>query len=79
MRYFLRYPRPGDETPPWTEVTKEEFVAAERAAGFHNTMGQPDEPGTGGFGSSSDNTGRRVQGRMEYEQSPAEELGRGAG
>lgn len=44
--YFLRYN--GEEEH---EVTKEEFVRAERAAGFHNTLGQPDEPATAGFGS----------------------------
>jgi hypothetical protein len=33
----------------WTKVTKEEFVSAERAAGFRNTMGRPLEPATGGF------------------------------
>lgn len=37
------------DEPQWREVTKEQFVAAERAAGFRNTLGQPDEPATGGF------------------------------
>ncbi len=41
-RYFL-------ERTVKEEVTKKEWVRAERAAGFHNTMGKPDEPGTGGF------------------------------
>lgn len=40
------------EDPQWREVTKEEYVNAERAAGFHNTMGQPDEPATASFGTS---------------------------
>jgi len=31
------------------EVTKAEFVAAERRSGFYNTMGQPDEPATASF------------------------------
>lgn len=31
------------------EVSKEEWVKAERAAGFRNTMGHPEEPGTGGW------------------------------
>lgn len=42
----------------WREVTKAEWVAAERGAGFHNTMGHPDEPGTGGFGTSLGIEGR---------------------
>jgi len=33
----------------WIEVTKAQYVAAERAAGFFNTMGQPDEPATSAF------------------------------
>jgi hypothetical protein len=37
---------------PWREVDKAGFVAMERRAGFRNTMGQPDEPGTGGFSST---------------------------
>jgi len=28
------------------QVSKAEYVAAERAAGFRNTLGQPDEPAT---------------------------------
>jgi hypothetical protein len=45
-RYFVTY---GDF--PEREVTKREFVLAERMAGFHNTMGQPYEPATASFGS----------------------------
>jgi hypothetical protein len=37
------------EPSRWYEVTKEQFVAAERDAGFHNTLGQPNEPATAGF------------------------------
>ncbi len=33
----------------WIQVTKQEYVRVERAAGFNNTMGQPDEPATSGF------------------------------
>lgn len=33
----------------WRTVTINEFVQAERAAGFRNTMGRPDQPATGGF------------------------------
>lgn len=36
----------SDEGMNWREVTKTEWVAAERAAGFKNTLGQPDEPAT---------------------------------
>lgn len=45
--YFIKLPG----QPSWTKVTKDSFVAVERHCGFNNTMGQPDEPGTGGFGS----------------------------
>lgn len=34
----------------WEPVTKDEYVRVERQAGFHNTMGQPNEPGTAAFG-----------------------------
>lgn len=43
--------------PQWREVTKEEYVRAERQAGFHNSMGQPNEPATTSFGDTG--TGRR--------------------
>lgn len=43
-RYWIRI-----DYGPWREVDKAGFVALERRAGFHNTMGQPNEPGTGGF------------------------------
>lgn len=50
VRYFLTEER---------EVTKEEFVAAERKAGFHNTMGQPLEPATASFSNG------KISGRTE--------------
>ena len=34
---------------PWRAVSKQEWVRTERNAGFVNTLGQPNEPGTGGF------------------------------
>lgn len=34
----------------WREVTKPEYVALERAMGFNNTMGEPEEPATTTFG-----------------------------
>ena len=54
-RYFLSF---GDG--PRHEVTKREWVAAERSAGFINTMGRPDEPGTGGFSNG------HIRGSLEY-------------
>lgn len=45
---------------PEREVSKAEFVSAERAAGFRNTMGQPSEPATAAFG------GHGVSGRVKY-------------
>lgn len=36
----------------WRRVTRAEWISAERSAGFHNTMGHDDEPGTGGFSNS---------------------------
>lgn len=54
QRYFLR--RGGD---PECEVTFDDWVMAERMAGFVNTMGCPDEPGTGGF------SGRDISGRIQ--------------
>lgn len=50
-RYFLR---------KWEEVTKEDWVAAERAEGFRNTMGQPKEPATSSF------SGKVYEGKRSY-------------
>lgn len=44
--YFLSHPIFGEK-----EVSKKEFIAAERQAGFHSKFG-PDECATGGFGVS---------------------------
>lgn len=46
------------------EVVKAQFVAAERAAGFTNTMGQPDEPATAGFSGRFGDA--EISGRMVY-------------
>lgn len=54
-RYFL-----STEFSPEAEVTKAQFVRAERAAGFRNTMGRPDEPATAGFIHGV------IRGRVEY-------------
>jgi hypothetical protein len=56
-RYFLSISGVEDSEK---EVTKEQFVRAERAAGFRNTMGRPDEPATGSFSNGA------VSGRVEY-------------
>lgn len=60
--YTTKYYLKGDWQPEdaWQEVTKEVFVRAERAAGFRNTMGKPNEPATGGF------SGGSTQGRVRY-------------
>ena len=60
QRFFLKR---NDE--PEREVTKEEFISAERAAGFHNTAGKRDQPATGDF-FSDDLRGHRISGRSEY-------------
>lgn len=57
-RYFLR---PDVGRFPWAEASKEEWVQAERAAGFRNTMGRPEEPATGGF------SGNGMQGTITYD------------
>ena len=59
-RYFVRR---GDG--PEQEVDEAGFVDAEREAGFFNTLGHPDRPGTAGF------SGRNLHGRVEYENPPA--------
>ncbi len=43
---------------PKQEVTKAQWVAAERSAGFHG--GRPGEPSTGGFGNGT------ISGTIEY-------------
>ena len=53
IRYFLSL-----GGGPKREVTKAEWVAAERSAGF--TGGRPGEPSTGGFGNGS------ISGTLEY-------------
>lgn len=58
-KYYLAPSGSDDES--WVEVTKEQFVRAERAAGFMNTMGKPDEPATGGFYSSQSTKKGRVR------------------
>lgn len=45
MKYFLQ----GTNERQYTEVSKDEFVDAERLNGFYNTLGKPREPATSGF------------------------------
>lgn len=40
----------NDDGRTWVQVDKKTWVAAERGAGFHNTMGRPEEPATHSFG-----------------------------
>ncbi len=58
-RYFVTTDDRGER-----EVDKAEFVNVERRAGFRNTMGRPDEPGTAGFGCTRGD--ERLSGRIEY-------------
>ena len=53
--------------PKWQEVTKEQWVRAERIAGFRNTMGQPDEPATRGF------TGGGIRGTIKQRREKTSE------
>lgn len=53
--YFLQS---GDG--PEVEVTMEEFVAAERRAGFYNTMGRQDLPATAGFSDGNGTSGHVI-------------------
>lgn len=57
VRYFLKSAASHHR---WVEVTKSEWVDAERGAGFRNTWGRDSEPATGGFGNGS------VQGTVTY-------------
>lgn len=59
-RYFVTTDDRGER-----EVDKAGFVNVERRAGFRNTMGRPDEPGTGGFGCSRPGQ-PDLSGRIEY-------------
>jgi hypothetical protein len=54
-RYYLTEER---------EVTKAEYVSAERRAGFYNTLGQPAEPATASFSGRAEVV--EIQGRTEY-------------
>lgn len=62
-RFFVTF---GDG--PEQEVDEAGFVDAERKAGFVNTLGRPDKPGTAGF--SHEGPRGRISGRIEYHQRP---------
>lgn len=53
--YYLSHPVFGKK-----QVTKEEFIAAERQAGFFPKSGNPEDCATGGFSSNG------VSGHVEY-------------
>lgn len=46
------------------EVSKEEYVRAERANGFHNSMNQPDEPATSSWSKATSTESHH--GRITY-------------
>jgi len=62
-RYFL-----ASGSEPEHEVTRDEYVRAERAAGFRNTLGQPAEPATAAFSSGSS------RGRVSYARPSEQEI-----
>jgi hypothetical protein len=53
--YYLIHPQLGEK-----EVTKEEFIKAERSAGFYPKSGNPNDCATGGFGYDG------LQGSVKY-------------
>ncbi len=55
VEYYLSHPQLGEK-----EVTKEEFIKAERAAGFYPKSGNPNDCATGGFG------GNGLSGSVRY-------------
>lgn len=56
MKYFLQ-----EKLGDYQEVSKEDYVDAERLNGFYNTLGYPEEPATSAF------TGMYHQGYTEFE------------
>jgi hypothetical protein len=58
MHGFDDFQLSDDDGQNWRAATKAEYVAAERAAGFNNTLGQPDEPATSAFGGLNGKRGR---------------------
>lgn len=65
-KYFLR----ASDATPWQRVSKEDWIKAERAAGFHPKLPSTDPDymttcATGGFGGSG------VSGKVVYEEEDA--------
>lgn len=78
--YYLRYwLAESGGWGPWEVVTKEEWVRAERAAGFYNHWAptrelRESEPGTDAFGKMSSLPGDvSVQGRIVYNTATVDE------
>ncbi len=55
VKYFLSHPQLGEK-----EVTKEEYIRAERATGFRSKSGRDDVCATGGF------SGNGISGSVRY-------------
>lgn len=55
IEYFLSHPQLGEK-----QVTKKEFINAERAAGFRSKSGSMDDCATGGF------SGNGISGSIKY-------------
>jgi len=64
-RYFLTRPCTCPDSPVEHEVSKADYVSAEREVGFYNTLGRPKEPATGSF--SSTKSGVTISGRISNE------------
>lgn len=67
MKIYLLKDGDGD----WYEVSKRQWVLAERMAGFHNTMGEPNEPATATW--SVNKRGLNMAGKIERE-APLDDL-----
>jgi hypothetical protein len=57
MKYFLK----GDWEEEYTEVTKEQYIAAERNAGFYSNESFANKVVTAAF------SGHSISGKVEYE------------
>jgi hypothetical protein len=57
--YFVRFDHGEFGSLPWRQVSVDEFIRAERAAGFH-PKGGGDGVATGGFGGANGQQGRVV-------------------
>jgi hypothetical protein len=57
--YFVRFDDPVIGSTPWKQVSMEEFIVAERSAGFF-PKGGGNHTATGGFGGGNGRQGRVV-------------------